>query len=110
MGRFQAFRFVIQHVKQDGMKVIASAGLDDRVQFLKELSADVAFNYKTTMTSKVLAKEDPIDVYIYSAWTVYSISDPRCSYWDNIGGESLEAALNAAADQAQFIVSISPLC
>ena len=60
MGRFQAFRFVIQHVKQDGMKVIASTGLDDRVQFLKELSADVAFNYKTTMTSKSWPRKTPL--------------------------------------------------
>ncbi|KAI9572277.1 alcohol dehydrogenase [Boletus coccyginus] len=78
--------FVIQLAKQDGMKVIASAGSDDKVQFLKELGADVAFNYKTTKTSEILEKEGPIDVY-----------------WDNVGGESLEAALNAAAKHARFI-------
>jgi len=77
---------VIQLAKQDGMKVIASAGSDDKVQFLKELGADVAFNYKTTQTSEILEKEGPIDVY-----------------WDNVGGETLEAALNAAAKHARFI-------
>lgn len=46
------------------MKVIASAGSDDKVRFLKELGADVAFNYKTTKTSEVLAKEGPIDVCV----------------------------------------------
>lgn len=46
------------------MKVIASAGSDDKVQFLKDLGADVAFNYKATSTSEVLAKEGPVDVYV----------------------------------------------
>lgn len=57
---------MIQLAKQDGMKVIASAGSEDKVQFMKELGADVAFNYKTTKTSDVLAKEGPIDVYVFS--------------------------------------------
>ncbi|KAF8441615.1 alcohol dehydrogenase [Boletus edulis BED1] len=78
--------FVIQLAKRDGMKVIASAGSDDKVEFLKELGADVAFNYKTTKTSEILTKEGPINVY-----------------WDNVGGETLEAALNAAAKHARFI-------
>ncbi|KAF8119780.1 hypothetical protein EV363DRAFT_1195283, partial [Boletus edulis] len=78
--------FVIQLAKRDGMRVIASAGSDDKVEFLKELGADVAFNYKTTKTSEILAKEGPINVY-----------------WDNVGGETLEAALNAAAKHARFI-------
>lgn len=61
------FSFVIQLAKRDGMKVIASAGSDDKVRFMKELGADVAFNYKTTKTSDVLAKEGPINVYVFSA-------------------------------------------
>jgi NADPH-dependent curcumin reductase CurA len=47
----------------DGMKVIASAGSEDKVNFLKKVGANVAFNYKTTETSEVLQKEGPIDVY-----------------------------------------------
>lgn len=58
---------MIQLAKRDGMKVIASAGSDDKVRFMKELGADVAFNYKTTKTSDVLAKEGPINVYVFSA-------------------------------------------
>jgi NADPH-dependent curcumin reductase CurA len=42
--------------------VIASAGSEDKVKFLKELGTDVAFNYKTTSTREVLEKEGPIDV------------------------------------------------
>ncbi|KAF8219765.1 alcohol dehydrogenase [Tricholoma matsutake] len=78
---------VIQLAKADGLKVIASAGSEEKVRYMKEIGADVAFNYKTTSTSEVLAKEGPIDIY-----------------WDNVGGETLESALNAAATYARFIV------
>ncbi|KAG9316551.1 alcohol dehydrogenase [Chiua virens] len=77
---------VIQIAKRDGLKVIASAGSDEKVAFMKELGADVVFNYKTTKASEVLEKEGPIDVY-----------------WDNVGGETLEAALAVAAKNARFI-------
>jgi NADPH:quinone reductase-like Zn-dependent oxidoreductase len=39
---------IIQLAKQDGLKVIGSAGSDEKVQFMKDIGADVAFNYKTT--------------------------------------------------------------
>lgn len=55
---------VIQLAKRDGLKVIASAGSDEKVKFLKEIGADVAFNYKTTDTGEVLAREGPIDVSV----------------------------------------------
>ncbi|KAF8891568.1 hypothetical protein CPB84DRAFT_1826199 [Gymnopilus junonius] len=77
---------VIQLAKLDGLKVIASAGSDEKVQFMKEVGADVAFNYKTTKTEEVLVKEGPIDIY-----------------WDNVGGETLEAAIDAAKLNARFI-------
>jgi hypothetical protein len=39
---------------------------------MQEIGADVAFNYKTTNTDDVLAKEGPINVYVtvhrYFAW------------------------------------------
>jgi NADPH-dependent curcumin reductase CurA len=44
------------------MKVIASAGSDEKVKLTKSLGADVAFNYKTTKTEEVLEKEGPIHV------------------------------------------------
>ena len=77
---------VIQLAKQDGLKVIASAGSDEKVAFMKECGADVAFNYKTTSTKEVLDREGPINVY-----------------WDNVGGETLDLALGAAANFARFI-------
>ncbi|KAF7345141.1 NAD P-binding protein [Mycena sanguinolenta] len=77
---------VIQLAKRDGLKVIASAGSDAKVEFMKEIGADVAFNYKTTNTRDVLAREGPIDVF-----------------WDNVGGEMLEAALDHANINGRFL-------
>jgi hypothetical protein len=77
---------VIQLAKLDGLKVIASAGSDEKVKFMKELGADVAFNYKTASTEEILKKEGPINVY-----------------WDNVGGETLDAALTHATTFARFI-------
>ncbi|KAI8989081.1 NAD-P-binding protein [Trametes punicea] len=77
---------VVQLAKAEGLKVIASAGDDDKVAFIREIGADVAFNYKTVNTRKVLEKEGPIDIY-----------------WDNVGGETLEAAIDSAAHFARFI-------
>lgn len=79
-------QLVIQLAKLDGLKVIASAGSDEKVEYLKTLGADVAFNYKTSKTAEVLDKEGPINVY-----------------WDNVGGETLEAAIDHAAVGARFI-------
>ncbi|KAJ7059632.1 hypothetical protein C8F01DRAFT_1370523 [Mycena amicta] len=64
--------FVIQLAKQAGCKVIASAGSEEKVAFMQSIGADVAFNYKTTATREVLAKEGPIDIF-----------------WDNVGGDIL---------------------
>lgn len=55
---------VIQLAKLDGLKVIASAGSDEKVAFMKEIGADVAFNYKTTKTLEVLTKEGHIDMCV----------------------------------------------
>ncbi|KAF5377886.1 hypothetical protein D9615_006801 [Tricholomella constricta] len=77
---------VIQLAKLDGLKVIASAGSDEKVKFMESIGADVAFNYKTTNTAEVLEKHGPIDVY-----------------WDNVGGEVLDQALVAANTGARFI-------
>ncbi|KAI0072843.1 NAD(P)-binding protein [Panus rudis PR-1116 ss-1] len=77
---------VIQIAKGDGLKVIASAGSDEKVEFMKSIGADVVFNYKKENVKDVLAREGPIDIY-----------------WDNVGGESLEAALEYANFGARFL-------
>ncbi|KAJ7105694.1 hypothetical protein C8R44DRAFT_987631 [Mycena epipterygia] len=55
---------VIQLAKQVGMKVIASAGSDAKVQYMQVIGADIAFNYRTIDTREVLAREGPIDVHV----------------------------------------------
>ncbi|KAJ7152351.1 hypothetical protein C8R46DRAFT_1179224 [Mycena filopes] len=77
---------VIQLAKAAGLKVIASAGSEEKVAFMKSIGADVVFNYKTTDTREILAKEGPIDIF-----------------WDNVGGDILDAAIEHAAINARFL-------
>lgn len=58
--------FVIQLAKLDGCKVIASAGSEEKVEYMKSIGADVAFNYKTTNTLEVLQREGGIDMFVQS--------------------------------------------
>ncbi|KAF9502004.1 NAD(P)-binding protein [Pleurotus eryngii] len=66
---------VVQLAKQKGMKVIASAGSSAKCDYVRSLGADVLFNYK----------EDGYDVL--------KQYKPIHLYWDNVGGEALEAAI-----------------
>ncbi|KAG8919813.1 hypothetical protein FRC00_010875, partial [Tulasnella sp. 408] len=69
---------VAQIAKQQGLKVIGSAGSDEKVKYLKEeLGLDAAFNYKTEDVKDVLKREGPIDIY-----------------WDHVGGKTLEAVID----------------
>jgi NADPH-dependent curcumin reductase CurA len=66
-----------QIAKIQGCRVIGSAGSDEKVAWLRdELGFDEAFNYKTTPPREALA--DGIDLY-----------------FDNVGGDHLEAAISA---------------
>ncbi|EUC63197.1 alcohol dehydrogenase, partial [Rhizoctonia solani AG-3 Rhs1AP] len=78
---------VAQLAKAKGLKVIASAGSNDKVEAMKRMGVDVAFNYKTADVADVLVKEGPIDIY-----------------WDHIGGPQLEAAIGACNLYARIIV------
>ncbi|KAF9003873.1 hypothetical protein BDQ17DRAFT_1424846 [Cyathus striatus] len=69
---------IIQLAKLKGMKVIASAGSDVKVAYMKSLGADAPFNYKKESYESVLAKHGPIN-----------------AFWDNVGAEALDAALGA---------------
>lgn len=66
---------VVQIAMLRGLRVIGSAGSDEKVEWLRSLGVE-AFNYKETPAKEALA--DGIDVY-----------------FDNVGGEQLEAALTA---------------
>ncbi|KAH9960658.1 alcohol dehydrogenase [Russula dissimulans] len=76
---------VVQLAKRDGCRVIASAGTDEKVAWLRTLGADVAFNYKTDDMRAILLREG---VHIF---------------WDNVGGETLDLAIEAAQNRARFI-------
>ena len=54
----------MQLAKAAGMKVIASAGSEEKLAFVRSLGADVAFNYKTEDTRAVLEREGGIDVCV----------------------------------------------
>lgn len=68
-----------QILKLKGLKVYGSAGSDDKVQLLKDLGFDGAFNYNTTDLNKALAEVAPEGIDIY---------------FDNVGGPTLEVLLN----------------
>ena len=70
-----------QLAKIRGCRVIGSAGSSDKIKFLREeCGFDVAFNYKTGSISENLKREAPDGIDVY---------------FDNVGGETLEAALSA---------------
>ncbi|KAF8349632.1 hypothetical protein F5887DRAFT_947249 [Amanita rubescens] len=78
---------VLQLAKRDGLKTIAAAGSPEKLEFIKSLGADVTFNYKQVQTKDVLRREGPIDIV-----------------WDNVGGETLEAALNNANLNGRLLI------
>ena len=75
------------------MKVIASASTNAKVEYMRSLGADVPFNYKTESIPEVLAKNGPLNVY-----------------WDNVGGETLEHAIDYAALHAKIVVRTPVFC
>ncbi|ELR63567.1 Putative oxidoreductase YncB [Photobacterium marinum] len=69
-----------QIAKMHGCKVIGSVGSDEKASLLKELGVDAVINYKTTENlSQALAEVAPEGIDVY---------------FENVGGEHLEAALN----------------
>ncbi|CAO3628381.1 unnamed protein product [Mucor hiemalis] len=72
-----------------GLRVVGSAGSDEKVAYLKELGFDSAFNYKTVGDFNAALKEhcpNGIDVY-----------------FENVGGKMLEAVINNANRFARIV-------
>ncbi|KAJ5976322.1 zinc-type alcohol dehydrogenase-like protein PB24D3.08c [Penicillium waksmanii] len=70
-----------QLAKQEGLRVIGSVGNDEKLKFItEELGFDGGFNYKKEKSANALARLAPDGVDIY---------------YENVGGEQLEAALDA---------------
>ncbi|MBI1407834.1 MAG: zinc-binding dehydrogenase [Caulobacter sp.] len=79
---------VCQIAKLKGHTVIGSAGGDEKVAFLKEIGVDHVIDYKKTSDLKAALREAApkgIDVY-----------------FENVGGEHLEAAIDSARPFARF--------
>ena len=80
---------VVQIAKAKGMTVIGSAGGADKCEFVRSLGADAVVDYKEGSLLKQLseAASKGIDVY-----------------FDNVGGDHLDAALALARKDARFAI------
>ena len=90
-------QIVGQLAKREGLTVIGSVGSDDKAKFAKEsLKFDAVFNYKTEPPAEGLARilkelgKEGLDIY-----------------YDNVGGETLDAALEVMNNYGR--ISMSPL-
>ena len=78
---------VVQIAKAKGMTVIGSAGGADKCEFVKSLGADAVVDYKAQPVLKGLAAAAPDGIDVY---------------FDNVGGDHLDAAFALARKDARF--------
>jgi len=80
---------VVQVAKAKGMKVIASAGGAEKCDFVRSLGVDEVIDYKSQPILKGLAAAAPDGIDVY---------------FDNVGGDHLDAALALARNNARFAI------
>jgi NADPH-dependent curcumin reductase CurA len=80
---------VVQIAKAKGMTVIGSAGGAEKAAWVRELGADAAIDYKAGSIVKSLMEAAPKGIDVY---------------FDNVGGEHLDAALATARNNARFAI------
>jgi NADPH-dependent curcumin reductase CurA len=80
---------VVQIAKAKGMTVIGAAGGPDKCAWVKELGADACIDYKAGPVLKQLYEAAPKGIDVY---------------FDNVGGEHLDAALATARLGARFAI------
>ena len=80
---------VVQIAKATGMTVIGSAGGEEKCAWVRELGADAAIDYKAGPVVKALTAAAPKGIDVY---------------FDNVGGEHLDAAFAAARNRARFAI------
>jgi len=80
---------VVQLAKAKGMTVIGSAGGADKCAWVRELGADAAIDYKAGPVVKQLMEAAPKGIDVY---------------FDNVGGDHLDAAFAAARNKARFAI------
>ncbi|TVY14160.1 NADP-dependent oxidoreductase RED1 [Lachnellula arida] len=82
-------QLVGQLAKHEDLKVIGSVGSDEKLDYIvKDLNFDGGFNYKKEKPADALKRLAPKGVDIY---------------FENVGGEQLEAAINAMNDFGRII-------
>ena len=80
---------VVQIAKAKGMTVIGSAGGPEKCEFVRSLGADHVVDYKAGPILKGLAAAAPDGIDVY---------------FDNVGGDHLDAALAIARNNARFAI------
>ena len=80
---------VVQIAKAKGMKVIGSAGGAEKCEFVRSLGADQVVDYKAGPILKGLAGAAPEGIDVY---------------YDNVGGDHLDAAFALARQNARFAI------
>jgi NADPH-dependent curcumin reductase CurA len=80
---------VVQIAKARGMTVIGSVGGTEKCDWVRELGADAVVDYKAAPIVKGLAEAAPKGIDVY---------------FDNVGGEHLDAAFAAARNRARFAI------
>ena len=80
---------VVQIAKAKGMTVIGSAGGEEKCAWVRELGADAAIDYKAEPVLKGLMAAAPKGIDVY---------------FDNVGGDHLDAAFAAARQNARFAI------
>jgi len=82
-------QLVGQLAKREGLKVIGSVGDDKKLEFImKELGFHEGFNYKKEKPAQALKRLAPDGITIY---------------YENVGGEHLEAAINALQNHGRVV-------
>ncbi|MES2326202.1 MAG: NADP-dependent oxidoreductase [Pseudomonadota bacterium] len=80
---------VVQVAKAKGMTVIGSAGGAEKCEFVRSLGADHVVDYKAGPVLKGLAEAAPDGIDVY---------------FDNVGGDHLDAAFAIARNNARFAI------
>lgn len=80
---------VVQIAKAKGMTVIGSAGGQEKCDFVRSLGADHVLDYKGAPVLKSLAAAAPDGIDVY---------------FDNVGGDHLDAAFALARNNARFAI------
>ncbi|KAI8967133.1 hypothetical protein BDF20DRAFT_901880 [Mycotypha africana] len=81
-------QLVGQFGKAVGLYVVGSAGSQEKVDYLKEIGFDAAFNYKEGDLEDNLRKHCPHGIDIY---------------WEGVGGKMLDAVLSVANNFARIV-------